>query len=72
MATKVWSFKYATTDDVAIMNKVTDAPEDKENLAQCRAQALISCFPLYPAGTFDENERTSCIDKCSQFLYSRG
>lgn len=55
MATKVWSFKYATTDDVAIMNKVTDAPEDKENLAQCRAQALISCFPLYPAGTFDEN-----------------
>ena len=55
MAAKVWFFKYATIDDVAIMNKVTDAPEDKENLAQCRAQALISCFPLYPAGTFDEN-----------------
>ena len=41
----------------AIMNKVAEAPDDEENLAQCRAQAqaLISRFPLYPAGAFDEN-----------------
>ena len=40
----------------AIMNKVADAPEDEKNLAECRAQAeaLISRFPLYPAGSFDD------------------
>ena len=40
----------------AIMNKVADAPEDEKNLAECRAQAeaLISRFPLYPAGAFDD------------------
>lgn len=40
-----------------IMNKVADAPEDEANLAACKAQAeaLISRFPLYPAGAFDEN-----------------
>ena len=39
-----------------IMNKVADAPEDEKNLAECRAQAeaLISRFPLYPAGSFDD------------------
>lgn len=39
-----------------IMNKVADAPEDEKNLAECRAQAeaLISRFPLYPAGAFDD------------------
>ena len=41
----------------AIMNKVAEAPEDEANLAACKAQAeaLISRFPLYPAGAFDEN-----------------
>ena len=40
----------------AIMNKVADAPEDEKNLAECRAQAeaLISRFLLYPAGSFDD------------------
>lgn len=40
----------------AIMNRVAEAPEDEENLAVCKAQAeaLISGFPLYPAGAFDE------------------
>lgn len=40
----------------AIMNKVADAPEDEKNLAECRAsaEALISRFPLYPAGAFDD------------------
>ena len=40
----------------AIMNKVADAPEDEKNLAECRAsaEALISRFPLYPAGSFDD------------------
>lgn len=39
-----------------IMNKVADAPEDEKNLAECRAsaEALISRFPLYPAGAFDD------------------
>ena len=39
-----------------IMNKVADAPEDEKNLAECRAsaEALISRFPLYPAGSFDD------------------
>ena len=41
----------------AIMNQVANAPEDEANLAACKAQAeaLISKFPLYPAGAFDEN-----------------
>lgn len=41
----------------AIMNQVAEAPEDEQNLAKCKAQAqeLIARFPLYPAGTFDEN-----------------
>lgn len=40
----------------AIMNKVADAPEDDKNLAECRAraEALISRFPLYPAGAFED------------------
>lgn len=40
----------------AIMNKVADAPEDEKNLAECRAsaEALISRFLLYPAGSFDD------------------
>ena len=41
----------------AIMNQVANAPEDEANLAACKAkaEALISKFPLYPAGAFDEN-----------------
>lgn len=39
----------------AIMNKVAAAPQDEQNLAACKAQALISRFPLYPAGAFDED-----------------
>ena len=40
----------------AIIDKVTNAPEDEANLAECRALAreLIADFPLYPAGTFDD------------------
>lgn len=39
-----------------IMNKVAEAPEDETNLAACKAQAeaLISKFPLYPAGAFED------------------
>lgn len=39
-----------------IMNKVAEAPEDEANLAACKAQAeaLISKFPLYPAGAFED------------------
>lgn len=39
-----------------IMNQVAEAPEDEANLAKCkeRAEALISKFPLYPAGAFDD------------------
>ena len=41
----------------AIMNKVAEAPNDEKNLAECKAEAeaLIAKFPLYPAGSFDEN-----------------
>ena len=41
----------------AIMNKVAEAPNDEANLAACKAEAeaLIAKFPLYPAGSFDEN-----------------
>ncbi len=41
----------------AIMNKVAEAPHDEKNLAECKAEAeaLIAKFPLYPAGSFDEN-----------------
>ena len=41
---------------VEIMDQVANAPDDEENLAQCRAkaEALIARFPLYPAGSFDE------------------
>lgn len=40
----------------AIMNEVAKAPADEENLAACRtrAEALISGFPLYPDGAFDD------------------
>ncbi len=39
-----------------IMDRVAAAPEDETNLAACRAdaEALISAFPLYPAGSFDD------------------
>ncbi len=39
-----------------IMNRVADAPFDEANLAACRAEAqeLISHYPLYPAGSFDD------------------
>ena len=39
-----------------IMRRVAEAPEDKANLAACRKEALelISAFPLYPAGAFDD------------------
>lgn len=41
---------------VDIIDKVTQAPEDEANIAACRKQALelISKFPLYPAGSFDD------------------
>ena len=41
---------------VEIMDQVCKAPEDEANLAACkkRAEALISRFPLYPAGSFDD------------------
>lgn len=40
----------------AIMNEVANAPEDQANLDACKAKAaaLISRFPLYPAGSFDD------------------
>ncbi len=40
----------------SIMNKVADAPNDEANLAACKmqAEALISRFPLYPKGAFEE------------------
>lgn len=40
----------------AIMNKVAEAPENEANLAECKKQAesLISKFPLYPAGYFED------------------
>ena len=39
-----------------IMKKVAEAPEDEAVLAACRkeTQELISRFPLYPAGAFDD------------------
>lgn len=39
-----------------IMGRVADAPEDEEVLAACKAEAseLISKFPLYPEGAFDD------------------
>ena len=39
-----------------IMKKVAEAPEDEAVLAACRkeTQELISHFPLYPAGAFDD------------------
>ena len=39
-----------------IMRRVAEAPEDKANLAACHKEALelISAFPLYPAGAFDD------------------
>lgn len=41
----------------AIMNKVANAPHDEKNLQECKAEAeaLIARFPLYPAGSFDED-----------------
>ena len=40
----------------AIMNKVANAPEDEANLTECKkmAEELISKFPLYPAGYFED------------------
>jgi glycine hydroxymethyltransferase len=40
----------------SIMNQVAEAPTDEANLAACkeRAEALISKFPLYPAGAFQD------------------
>jgi glycine hydroxymethyltransferase len=40
----------------AIMNQVANAPEDRANLDDCKAKTeeLISRFPLYPAGSFDD------------------
>ncbi|BFL48132.1 serine hydroxymethyltransferase [Lactonifactor longoviformis] len=40
----------------SIMNQVAEAPTDEANLAACkeRAEALISKFPLYPAGAFED------------------
>ncbi|MGD9569660.1 MAG: serine hydroxymethyltransferase [Sedimentibacter sp.] len=39
-----------------IMNQVSSAPEDEKNLDNCKkkAESLISNFPLYPVGSFDE------------------
>ncbi len=39
-----------------IMSKVADAPENAAVLAECRkeAQDIVSGFPLYPAGAFDD------------------
>ena len=39
-----------------IMNKVANAPEDETNLANCKkmAEDLLSGFPLYPAGYFED------------------
>lgn len=47
----------AVTEIAAIMNQVAGAPEDPANLAECKAkaEALIARFPLYPAGSFDDN-----------------
>lgn len=41
-----------------IMNQVAEFPEDEENLIACkkRAEELISNFPLYPAGSFEDEE----------------
>lgn len=40
----------------AIINQVSMAPEDAKNIEKCKdaARELISAFPLYPAGTFDD------------------
>ena len=39
-----------------IMNQVASAPEDEANLVSCKrkAEKLISYFPLYPNGSFDD------------------
>ena len=39
-----------------IIDQVTRAPEDEENLLACRkrSEALIAPFPLYPAGSFED------------------
>ncbi|MBQ1424458.1 MAG: serine hydroxymethyltransferase, partial [Lachnospiraceae bacterium] len=39
-----------------IMAKVAEAPEDAAVLAACRKEArdIVSAFPLYPAGAFDD------------------
>ena len=41
---------------VDILDRVAVDPDNEENLAQCKADALalISQFPLYPEGTFDD------------------
>ena len=39
-----------------IMAKVAEAPEDAAVLAACKkeAQDIVSAFPLYPAGAFED------------------
>lgn len=41
---------------VDIMDRVAMDPDNEENLAACKAEAaeIISAFPLYPEGTFDD------------------
>ena len=41
---------------VDIIAQVTDAPDDENNIKECRAKALeiIRDFPLYPAGSFED------------------
>ncbi|MDR1622697.1 MAG: serine hydroxymethyltransferase [Synergistaceae bacterium] len=43
------------TDIAGIMNRVAAAPEDKDNLNGCKAEALkmTARFPLYPRGSLD-------------------
>ncbi|BAK98834.1 serine hydroxymethyltransferase [Oscillibacter valericigenes Sjm18-20] len=44
------------TEIAEIIDQVTRAPEDEANISACRkkAEALVSRFPLYPAGSFDD------------------
>ena len=41
---------------VAIMDKVTSAPEDEGNLAECRSEVkhLIADYPLYPKDVLEQ------------------
>ena len=46
----------AVTEIVDMIDRVVQAPEDENVIAEVRAQAekLIAKYPLYPAGSFDE------------------